>query len=54
MFFVKQVKNSFWITHNSKKNSEFIIASFLFAIMFYFIHPDFLIALAMSISLCLF
>jgi NADH:ubiquinone oxidoreductase subunit 2 (subunit N) len=41
-FFVKNSKNSFWISTMSKTNTELIIAPFFFVNISFFLLPDFL------------
>jgi hypothetical protein len=53
MFFVKRSKNAFWITNTNKKNTEILISSLLFFIVYYFLNPNLLINLSILISLCL-
>jgi hypothetical protein len=54
IFFVKQSKNSIWITSKSKQNSEVIIGFFLFTIICYFLHPNFFMDLSIVVGLTLF
>jgi NADH-quinone oxidoreductase subunit N len=41
-FFVKNTKNSFWLSNASKTNTEIIIAPLFFFNMFFFCYPDIL------------
>jgi NADH-quinone oxidoreductase subunit N len=54
VFFVKDSKNSLWITHTSKQNTEFLIGLFLFVILCYFLHPNLFIDLSIVMGLTLF
>jgi NADH-quinone oxidoreductase subunit N len=54
VFFVKESKNSMWITNNSKQNSEILVGLFLFVIICYFIHPNLLVDLSIVVGLTLF
>jgi NADH-quinone oxidoreductase subunit N len=39
-FFVKGSKNSFWLSHSSKQNSEGLIGTLMFANVCFFLRPD--------------
>jgi hypothetical protein len=54
VFFVKESKNSMWITNSSKQNSEILIGLFLFVIVCYFLHPNLLIDFSIVVGLSLF
>jgi hypothetical protein len=54
MFFVKNSKNSIWITNNSNQNTEIIIGIFLFFIICYFLHPNLIIDFSIVLGLTLF
>jgi NADH-quinone oxidoreductase subunit N len=54
IFFIKNSKNSFWVTNKSIKNTEIVIGSFLFFIVCFFLHPNLILDYAIVVGLCLF
>jgi hypothetical protein len=54
MFFVKNSKNSLWLTNSTVQNTEITIGIFLFFILFYFLHPNLIMDFATSVGLSLF
>jgi hypothetical protein len=54
MFFVKNSKNSMWITNTSKQNTEIFMGCFLFVIICYFLHPDLFVDFSIVVGLLLF
>jgi hypothetical protein len=41
-FFVKDSKNSFWLSHNVKQNTEILIGLLTFLNVCFFLRPDFI------------
>ena len=54
MFFLKNSKNTIWVTNKTKTNTDFIISFFLFVILTFFIRPNLFIDFSNAIGLTLF
>jgi NADH-quinone oxidoreductase subunit N len=53
LFFVKNSKNTLWITSVEKKNTEIVIGIFLFFICCYFLYPNLIVNFSIVVGLSL-
>jgi hypothetical protein len=53
VFFVKNSKNNLWITSVGKKNTEIVIAMFLFFMVCYFLYPNLIVNFSIVLGLSL-